>query len=175
MLPSRHFKSKSSGEIRRQLDIGEEMVTTEAAKILNDAQIKAQKKSEKEKPEDHFDYAIRSHELPVCVRQLKFAKEAFGRNWMFDFAWPEYKVAVEIEGLVMRQLRDHRTSEKVWCVYGRHATITGIKEDMVKYNTAALLGWTLLRFEQSMVKDGQAIAMTMRTLASRGWLQGVSA
>lgn len=50
------------------------------------------------------------------------------RRWRFDFAWPACKVAVELEGR------------------GRHQTVAGVRADCEKYNTAALMGWTVLRF-----------------------------
>jgi hypothetical protein len=101
------------------------------------------------------------------VRQLLFAKEATGRLWRFDFCFPDYWLAVEIEGLAVQRLHDK--NGPVLVVRGRHASITGIREDMLKYNTAALLGWTVLRFEQVAVRPRDAIEMTMRVLAARGW------
>lgn len=54
------------------------------------------------------------------------------RKWRFDYAWPERKLALEIEG-------------GIW-TNGAHTRGTGFMEDMEKYNEAALLGWRLLRF-----------------------------
>ena len=83
------------------------------------------------------------------------------------------KLAVEIEGIVMRQVRIQDPKTKVITIEsvmsGRHATIQGFKEDCVKYSTAALLGWRVLRFEQSQVKKKFAIAMTMRNLHRMGY------
>ncbi len=53
------------------------------------------------------------------------------RKWRFDFAWPEQKVALEVEGGVFIQ--------------GRHSRGSGMKKDMEKYNAAALLGWRVFR------------------------------
>lgn len=53
------------------------------------------------------------------------------RRWRFDFAFPEARVAVEIEGR------------------GRHQTFAGFRADTEKYNTALLLGWRVLRFPAS--------------------------
>src|SRR5678815_1231604 len=50
------------------------------------------------------------------------------RKWRFDFAWPEIKLAVEIEG------------------QGRHQTFIGFRRDCDKYNEALALGWRVLRF-----------------------------
>lgn len=71
------------------------------------------------------------------------------RKWRFDFAWPTHRFAVEFEGLVVT-----KNSAGYTQVGGRHASISGMKRDMEKYNAAAKLGWLVLRYEQSSVRDG---------------------
>lgn len=66
--------------------------------------------------------------MPEC--EYRFHPE---RKWRLDFAWPSYKLAVEIEG-------------GVW-VRGRHVRGIGFVKDMEKYNELAILGWCLLRFQ----------------------------
>jgi very-short-patch-repair endonuclease len=63
------------------------------------------------------------------------------RKWRFDFAWPERKLAVEIEG----------------GRFGRHQMPGGFAGDCCKYNSAAKLGWTVLRYTTAMVTAGTAI------------------
>jgi very-short-patch-repair endonuclease len=53
------------------------------------------------------------------------------RKWRFDFAWPEVRVALEVEGGVFTN--------------GRHTRASGFIKDMEKYNRAAVLGWRVLR------------------------------
>lgn len=53
------------------------------------------------------------------------------RKWRFDIAWPEYNVAIEVEG-------------GVWSG-GRHTRASGFVKDMEKYNEAAARGWKVLR------------------------------
>ena len=53
------------------------------------------------------------------------------RKWRFDYAIPSKKIAVEIEG-------------GAW-INGRHNRASGFLKDMEKYNTAAAMGWRLLR------------------------------
>lgn len=60
------------------------------------------------------------------------------RKWRFDFAWPEQQTAVEIEG-------------GVW-TRGRHVSPKGFLADLEKYNAAASLGWSVLRFAADQVK-----------------------
>lgn len=116
----------------------------------------------REGPEDLFAMQCRAAMLPAFERQYVFAED-IGRRWRFDFAFPDYWLAVEIEGLAVRRLAGQLV------VMGRHASIQGIKDDMEKYNTAALLGWTVLRFDQQAVGPKRALAMTMRVLQARGW------
>ena len=56
----------------------------------------------------------------------------YTRKWRFDYAIPELKVAIEIDG-------------GVWD-YGRHNRPQGYINDMEKLNTAASMGWLVLRF-----------------------------
>lgn len=54
------------------------------------------------------------------------------RKWRFDFAIPEFFIAVECEGAV-------------WSG-GRHTRGSGYSKDCEKYNNATLLGWRVLRY-----------------------------
>lgn len=114
-------------------------------------------------PEDLFASQCRSFKLPRFERQVLFAKAALGRRWAFDFAFPDYKLAVEIDGVAVKRLAGRLV------VLGRHASIEGIRGDHEKLNAAALLGWHVLRFLQTDVKPKRAIETTMSVLASRGW------
>lgn len=75
--------------------------------------------------------------------QFPFAK-GIGRKWTFDFAWPGFDLAVEVEG-------------GSW-IAGRHNRGTGFENDCEKYNRAALMGWKVLRVTTAMVNDGRALA-----------------
>ena len=65
------------------------------------------------------------------------------RRWRFDFAFPEQKIAIECEG-------------GTW-TGGRHTRGRGFEGDCHKYNAAAMLGWTVLRFTSGMINSGEAI------------------
>lgn len=67
------------------------------------------------------------------VREYWFAKH-LKRKWRFDFAWPDLKVAVEIEGGTFSRGG------------GRHGRGGGHHKDCDKYNRATILGWKVLRF-----------------------------
>lgn len=67
--------------------------------------------------------------LKVVIRmEYRFNLE---RKWRFDYAIPDHMIAVEVEG-------------GVW-TGGRHTRGAGFVADMEKYNSAAALGWTLIR------------------------------
>lgn len=74
-----------------------------------------------------FIPACKAHGLPEPVAEFRFHK----REWRFDFAFTEAKIAVEFEGGVWTQ--------------GRHTRPGGFLRDMEKYNEAAILGWRVLR------------------------------
>ena len=93
-------------------------------------------------------FATPVQELPFCPT----------RRWRFDFAWPEFKVALEIEG-------------GTW-VQGRHSRGAGMAKDAEKYNTAALMGWLVIRVTADQIKSGQALgwiedALKLRRLHAR--------
>lgn len=121
-------------------------------------------------PEDVFAIQLRQFPSLEFVQQLRFAhgklrgKNGRGwRQWKFDFAFPKFKLAVEIDGVCVQRLGGRLV------VMGRHASIEGIRGDNEKLNCAALLGWTVIRFLQSDVKPRHAIDVTLRVLAARGW------
>ena len=68
-------------------------------------------------------------QLKPPVAEYQFYSE---RLWRMDYAWPQVKVAIEIEGGIY-QGGDHTTS------------MQGVLGDVEKYNTAASLGWLVLR------------------------------
>lgn len=67
------------------------------------------------------------------------------RKWRFDFAWPSFKLALEVEG-------------GTWQKRGGHTTGMGYQKDCEKYNHALELGWRVLRYTPQMVeKDPQGV------------------
>lgn len=150
-------------------DLGE----TARSKIIQlrsvDSSLNRKKKKDEKPSIELFVDQCRERKLPAFVREYAFASR-LNRKWKFDVCWVyknelgTLKLAVEIEGIVMR-----RTKSGEWIMGGRHATIQGYKADCVKYATAALLDWRLMRFEQSQVRSDFAINMVMRKLARHGW------
>ncbi|MBY0490611.1 MAG: hypothetical protein K2R93_12285 [Gemmatimonadaceae bacterium] len=67
-------------------------------------------------------------DVPAFEREHCFAPP---RRWRFDYAWPRCKVALEVDGASGS--------------YGRHSRPGGMRADHEKLNTAAVLGWCVLR------------------------------
>lgn len=77
------------------------------------------------------------------------------RLWRFDFAWPEQRLAVEIDG--GRHIVRH--GAKGTAVGGRHNTDT----DDEKLNEAAILGWRIMRFsKQALERNPLKVINTVR-------------
>ncbi|EXC24420.1 DUF559 domain-containing protein [Acinetobacter sp. 809848] len=65
------------------------------------------------------------------------------RKWRADFLITGKKILVEVEG-------------GIWSG-GRHTRGKGYIGDMEKYNSAAMMGFTVLRFSTEQVKSGLAV------------------
>jgi len=76
-------------------------------------------------------------EIPEPVEEYKFCED---RRWRFDYAWPDLKIAVEVEG-------------GIW-LGGRHNRPVGYQKDLEKYNRATLDGWKIFRFTPTQFRNG---------------------
>jgi len=100
------------------------------------------------------DFVALWHKLgqPVdgLMREYRFHAE---RKWRFDVAWPDAKVAVELEGAL-------------W-VKSRHRTGKGYQADIEKYSTATADGWRVLRFSADDLRKRPlwVIELVSRTLS----------
>ena len=72
------------------------------------------------------------------------------RKWRFDFALPEHKLAIEVEGGIWTQ--------------GRHTRGSGYIKDLEKYNAAAAQGWKVLKFTTKQAKNGEAAQEILKNL-----------
>jgi very-short-patch-repair endonuclease len=78
--------------------------------------------------------------MPQPVKQYRFHES---RQWKFDFAYPDRKLAVEIDGLSKNP--------------GAHQRFAGIENDCEKRAEALIRGWKILRVTGAMVKSGRAV------------------
>ena len=91
-------------------------------------------------------FQLKAAGLPVPKREFQFCK----RKWRADFAWPDQRLIVELEGGVFSR--------------GWHQSISGYLDDVDKHNAIILLGWRLLRFTRKHVDSGQALGMIEEAL-----------
>lgn len=94
-----------------------------------------------------FIASLKAERLPLPVAEHRFHPT---RKWRFDFAWPEYMVALEVEG-------------GVW-TKGRHTRASGYIKDMEKYSEAAILGWVVLRVIPSEICTVKTLELVGRAL-----------
>jgi len=99
---------------------------------------------------DLLEIHCKAMNLPIPVPEYRFHPT---RRWRIDWAWPDWKLAVEIEGGLYSK--------------GRHVSIKGFKRDIEKYNELALMGWRVLRFLPEQVKRGEAILVIERYFLQR--------
>ena len=86
-----------------------------------------------------YYWRVLAEDLPAPVSEHRFAPP---RRWRFDFAWPDRKVALELEGGTYSG--------------GRHVRPDGYAADAEKYNAAVLHGWRVLRYTGAMLDADQA-------------------
>jgi very-short-patch-repair endonuclease len=97
--------------------------------------------------EESLALQIRAWGLPAPVREHKGIP---GRQYRIDFAWPDWRIALEVEG-------------GIWKL-GGHSSGTGITRDCEKHSLLALAGWRLLRVTGEHIQDGRAIAWIQEAL-----------
>lgn len=94
-----------------------------------------------------FSQLLQSLRVDAPVPEYQFAAD---RKWRFDFAWPNCKLALEIEG-------------GAW-VGGRHNRPSGFIKDMEKYNRAASEGWRILRVTPQNLLKSETIELIQKSI-----------
>jgi very-short-patch-repair endonuclease len=120
------------------------------------------KRSRNERFERELAFQIRAHKMPQPAEQYRWATELENENgrprqFRADFAWPQFRLLIEVQGGVWRPGG------------GAHSHPSNIERDIDKQQCAVLLSWFVLPVTTDEVKNGKAIAMIERVLASRGW------
>jgi hypothetical protein len=87
-------------------------------------------------------FVVIRKEFPGAISEYRFHEK---RKWRFDYAWPEKMIALEYEGGIFTR--------------GGHVRGAHYDSDCEKYNTAAILGWVVIRVTPVMLRDGRAMNM----------------
>lgn len=85
--------------------------------------------------------------LPAPVFEHKFHPD---RKWRFDMAWPEHKLACEVDGGLF--------------VNGGHSRGKAREGDYEKDAHALMLGWRVLRVSTGQMRSGIALAWLKEVL-----------
>ena len=85
--------------------------------------------------------------LPMAVHEYKFHPE---RKWRFDFAWPDEKVALEVDG-------------GIW-IRGGHNRGAQLKKTWEKENEAQALGWHIFKCEPNELCTLATVQLLSRVL-----------
>lgn len=126
-----------------------------------------------------FEDVLERAAMPAWETEYRFDAV---RRWRFDFAWPAFRIAMEIEGGSFGRLI---VIDRGWRrgpgglvhaiapgtrirIGGRHQSGPGFERDLEKYNRAILGGWLLLRATPTQVRDGHALAILREAFTARG-------
>ncbi len=107
----------------------------------------ARGKSVEARRRENFLAMLKAAHVQEPVREYEFHPT---RQWKFDFAWVEYKVALESDG-------------GAW-VGGRHVTGTGYAEDIEKRNAANLLGWHVYHVLSTNLCKGDTVVLVRKAI-----------
>lgn len=97
--------------------------------------------------EQHMARDLRVVGAPPWQEEYRFSRT---RGWRLDFAWPVYRIAIEVEGGIWRRGG------------GAHSHPKGIERDIEKSNAALLAGWRVYRVTEKMLDSGDAAALVCR-------------
>lgn len=90
--------------------------------------IPGQAKAQRENMERIIRALCAATHLPQPLTEHRFHPR---RLWKMDYAWPAQRLFLEVEG-------------GVW-INGAHTRASGFVRNLEKYNTAAAMGWRLIR------------------------------
>lgn len=96
-----------------------------------------------------LEQVFRGLKLATPVAEHRFHPT---RKWLFDYAWPEEKVALEVEGGIWRKGG------------GAHSRPANIMRDIEKYNAATVLGWRVIRCTPQTLFNNLTIEMVRQLL-----------
>ena len=87
---------------------------------------------------------------PEPVEELRFAP---ARRWRFDYAWPDYRLALEVQGGLF--------------VRGRHTQGSALVAEQEKLNAAAAHGWRVIYCQPKDRASGAVLTVIRAALTDR--------
>ena len=111
---------------------------------------------QKSRPEEMMEEGLLEFGFPAYTSEYRFHPKW---RFRFDFAFVDYRVALEIQG-------------GTWMKKGRHTHGIGYEKDQQKLEEAHYLGWHVLCVTKQEVEDGRALSRLHRALKERGWNDG---
>lgn len=115
---------------------------------------KAEAAAKRRALEDRLAQQIHAHGLPAPEREFRFHEV---RGWRLDFAWPDLRIGVEVDGGTGPGRR------------GRHVQPQGFQNDVDKMNAATASGWRIFRYTASDVISGRGVAQLRVELERAAW------
>lgn len=94
-----------------------------------------------------FAKQLVDHRMPMPLREFKFME---GRDWRLDYAWPDFMLAVEVQGMV------HRIKQRFLA-------------DVEKLAYAQMHGWTVLLIAGQDIRAPRGVMWLATLLEQRGW------
>lgn len=91
--------------------------------------------------------------LPIPVAEYRFDDRVTmrtQRRWRFDWAWPDRKVALEVNGGVFMQ--------------GKHSRGIGQLKDFEKWSEAATQGWRIIHATPAQLESAETLDWIRRCL-----------
>ncbi len=104
--------------------------------------------------EEELRLQIERAGLPAPVRELEYAK-IWGKKWRVDFAWPAFRLMVEVDGGIELAGRGGHISPKGWA------------KDARKQAAAVLLGWRQIRVGKEHIHSGEALKWIKAALSRK--------
>lgn len=98
-----------------------------------------------------LDLQCRFAQLAIPQAEYRFHPT---RKWRFDFAWPQVRLAVEVNGGAFA------------AAGGRHTRGAGFRSDAEKLSEAAILGWRVIHVLPEQIRSGLALELVRRGLSS---------
>ena len=114
-------------------------------RLIGRSRKQAAAKSKQKDLEQALVTQLKAVAVPDPHRQFRFHRT---RRWRFDLAWPDLKLAVEVDGGTWNG--------------GGHVRGKQYEKDCEKGNEAILLDWQVMHVTTDMVSDGRAVRFIER-------------